>query len=386
MTVRGTPSVRLVEGPGLALRVAGLLVWLDRPEGADPEGLIRGLVVAAQGTPGQVPIDHLVGLLEEWPELSLAAVVIGTEFGRAWVCGRARVVLAGVSERVLAPAGPEPESSYFPLPRSGFRLGTDPAPAPATWTHLIEGAVPAAGIDVVWDPAPGSLAGSASGSASGSLAGSPAGSASGAAGAFGRSAADSGAGGAADPAAPGFEAVVLVNAPRPPAAKPLPTGSGARRAGGVTVAGLRCSQGHFNHPLAAHCAWCGIGMAQVSHVLVREPRPAVGVLIVDAQGTFTLDADYVLGREPRVREEVDGVGVREIVLGPDRSISRAHAAVRLRDWAVLVEDLGSALGTWVQQPGQGPFCIPSGQPVELAPGGVFFVGPHRLTFHSHFLG
>ncbi|WP_425307247.1 FHA domain-containing protein [Ammonicoccus fulvus] len=369
MSGRGTPSVRLVEGSGIALRVAGLVVWFARPEGADLEELVQGLVVAAQKTPGQVPVDHLATLAGEIPGLSLAAVAVGTDFGRAWVCGGARVTLAGVAEREIAATGAAPDSTYFPLPRSGLRLGG--TAEAAGWSHLVEGAVPAAGIEVVWkpaavvpgvdssSPAPGPTSAAESGKASG--AGSP------------------------SRRTPGFESVSLVNVQAPLAAAPLPVGSGATVDDAVVVAGLRCAQGHFNHPHAAHCAWCGIGMAQVSHVLVREPRPAVGVLILDAQATFTLDADYVLGRDPRVRSEVDGIRVRELVLGPDRSISRAHVAIRLRDWDVLVEDLTSAMGTWVQQPGQGPFQIPPGQPLALAPGGVVFVGPHRLTFHSHFL-
>lgn len=365
MNERGTPSVRLVEGSGIAVRVAGLVAWLARPEDTDIAGLVRGLVVAAQKTPGQVPVDHLAKLAEEIPALSLAAVALGTDFGRAWVCGDARVVLAGVAEREISATGPEPDSTYFPLPRSGLRLGaTDVA---AGWSHLVEGAVPAAGIEVVWQPTavvPGPVA-SVLPSSSGADRGGPAESRS--------------------RKTPGFEAVSLVDVGQPLEAAPLPIGNGPQADEDVVVSGLRCAQGHFNHPHAAHCAWCGIGMAQVSHVLVRAPRPAVGVLILDSQATFTLDADYVLGRDPRVWPEVDGIRVRELVLGPDRSISRAHVAVRLRDWEVQVEDLRSSMGTWVQQPGQGLFQIPAGQPLALAPGGVIFVGPHRLTFHSHFL-
>ena len=369
MSERGTPSVRLVEGSGVALRVAGLVVWFARPEGVDIGELVRGLVVAAHKTPGQVPVDHLVHLAGEIPGLSLAAVVLGTDFGRAWVCGDARVVLAGVAEREIAATGPDPEATYFPLPRSGLRLGAPDAPT--GWSHLVEGAVPAAGIDVVWkraevsEPEAHAPASPATSSPEESERGRAAASSS-------RVKRD-------------FEAVSLVNVQRPPVAAPLPVGQGSQARETATVAGLRCARGHFNHPHAAHCAWCGLGMAQVSHVLVREPRPAVGVLILDSQATFTLDADYVLGRDPRVLREVDGKRVRELVLGPDRSISRAHVAIRLRDWDVLVEDLRSAMGTWVQQPGQSPFHIAPGQPLALAPGGVVFVGPHRLTFHSHFL-
>lgn len=69
----------------------------------------------------------------------------------------------------------------------------------------------------------------------------------------------------------------------------------------------------------------------------------------------------------------------------DLTISRAHCAIRLRDWDVFAEHLSSGMGTWVQQPGQQPFRLSPGHPVVLAPGATVFVGPHRLSYHSHYL-
>lgn len=126
-------------------------------------------------------------------------------------------------------------------------------------------------------------------------------------------------------------------------------------------------------------------MIQASLVLVRESRPPLGVLIVDGQATFTLDANYVVGRAPHQLPEVDGVRVREIVLASDPSISRAHVAIRLMEWDVVAEDLRSGIGTWVQQPGGQPFPLQPGYPISLAPGAVLYLGQHRLTYHSHHL-
>ncbi len=197
-----------------------------------------------------------------------------------------------------------------------------------------------------------------------------------------------------------FESLSFVGAAAPgdaaePGRRPLPVETPGKRpnaeeAGSEDeiVEGLRCGRGHFNHPHAANCVWCGLGMVQVSHVLVRGVRPPLGVLVIDGQATFTLDADYVVGRQPRQDPEVDGDRVRELVLAdPDRAISRVHAAVRLREWDVVVEDRGSGNGTWVVAgDGLSPAVrVLPDQPQVLAPGDHVRIGPHRLTFHSHHL-
>ncbi len=208
--------------------------------------------------------------------------------------------------------------------------------------------------------------------------------------------------GRASPAAAGFTSVSLLapetlaappRAPLPVASPVVaepgtghPAGEPTEEEAGEVVEGLNCGRGHFNHPHAANCAWCGLGMLQVSHVLVRGPRPPLGVLVVDEQATFTLDADYVVGRRPSLDTSVDGVGVRELVLSdPDRSVSRVHAAIRLEGWDVVVEDRRSGNGTWVIGNAGPPERVPPDRPRVLRPGEHVHVGPHRLTFHSHHL-
>ncbi len=156
----------------------------------------------------------------------------------------------------------------------------------------------------------------------------------------------------------------------------------------VVLDGLNCARGHFNHPHAANCAWCGLGMAQVSHVLVRGKRPPLGVLVIDEQATFTLDADYIVGRQPSKDPSIDGVRVRELVLADaERQVSRVHATVRLQGWDVVVEDQGSGNGTYVVDPATGApaLQLPPHTPRVLGPGEHVHIGRHRLTFHSHHL-
>lgn len=379
------PAVRIAPGGGIALRTAGIVAWFPRvPKGSgaqslDATGVVRELVLAAGRADGGLPVDFLEGLHRRDPTLSVAVVSLVGEQGMAWVCGEAKLWIDG-PEQHLAVEGPAgvATTQVFALPRYAVRLG-DTRQA-AAWSHLVEGAVPAGGVAVLWEP--DAVSRLPEQRHEGLDGGVPLG--------IGT------AHGAEVPRSEGrFEAVPLLDAspeakpePLPVAGKPEPRAAkGVPEADSreVIVSGLRCSRGHFNHPLAANCAWCGIGMIQVSHVLVRRPRPPLGVLVVDGQATFTLDADYVIGREPHQRPEVDGERVREIVLASDPSISRAHLAIRLRDWDVLAEDLGSGIGSWLQQPRQHPFQLQPGHPVALAPGAVLFLGPHRLTYHSHHL-
>lgn len=190
-----------------------------------------------------------------------------------------------------------------------------------------------------------------------------------------------------------FESVVLGGAGASAGAEaehraPLDDRIEAEESAAPTVEGLKCSRGHFNHPLSANCAWCGIGMAQASHVLVSGERPPLGVLVVNGQATLTLDTGYVIGRQPALDDAVDGIMMRELALGDDqRSISRIHAHIRLEGWDVVVEDRGSGIGTWVL-PMDGPRVparVEPGRPRPLRSGDQVLIGPHQLTFHSHHL-
>ncbi len=206
-----------------------------------------------------------------------------------------------------------------------------------------------------------------------------------------------------------FESVLLTGPRRPPPAasqdrralpiatlRPSPTANtevdpSRRPVPGADVArvrGLKCGRGHFNHPHAANCAWCGLAMLQVSRVLVEGERPPLGVLVIDEEATFTLDADYVIGRQPGNDPEVNGDSVRQIVLDdPQRSVSRVHARVRLDGWDVVVADNGSANGTWVLRPdrAQWPERLPPHSRRPLRPGETLRIGSHALTFYSHHL-
>jgi len=153
----------------------------------------------------------------------------------------------------------------------------------------------------------------------------------------------------------------------------------------VIVDGIRCVRGHFNHPDARFCAVCGISFQQQTINRVQGPRPPLGVVVVDDGSAFSLDSDYVIGREPELDAEVAAERARPLVIADEqRSISRVHADLRLEGWDVMLSDRGSANGTFVYPPSATAWSqLPAGQPVTLAPGTRVAVGQRTFVYESH---
>lgn len=166
---------------------------------------------------------------------------------------------------------------------------------------------------------------------------------------------------------------------------PLPVTAQQNEQAEVQVLGISCSRGHFNDPASAYCASCGISLVHQTHNLVPGPRSALGVLVVDDGRVFTLNKDYVLGREPETADTVVQDKALPLSLDdPDRTLSRVHAAVTLHDWSVRVVDLGSANGTYVDKAGAGEWerLVPQ-EPTTLRPGASIRIGNRVLVFDSH---
>jgi hypothetical protein len=143
------------------------------------------------------------------------------------------------------------------------------------------------------------------------------------------------------------------------------------------VHGVRCVNGHFNHQGMLYCRACGIGMVQQSAVLVEGERPSLGVIVMADGSTFSLDDEYLLGREAS-----RDAGVRSIVVD-DRRVSRRHALLSLKGWDVIVTDLGSSNGTYVKNPGWPEWVRATPhQPVTLDPGGQIGIGGQVLVYES----
>jgi hypothetical protein len=188
-----------------------------------------------------------------------------------------------------------------------------------------------------------------------------------------------------------FTAVVLA-VPTPDAEEarePLPLAGEAphihEEPPGPRVRGVICSRGHFCDPSAPFCGVCGISMVQRTLNLVEGPRPPLGVIVFDDGTTFTLDSDYVLGREPENDPRVVSGDTRALAMDdPDRTVSRVHAGLVLDGWNVKAVDRGSANGTFLAGPGDDNWVplLPN-QPTTIKPGTRIRLGQRVFLYDSH---
>jgi FHA domain len=151
------------------------------------------------------------------------------------------------------------------------------------------------------------------------------------------------------------------------------------------VDGKHCVRNHFNHPLARYCVICGIDFHQQTVQVVKGQRPPLGILIFDDGAAFTLDADYIIGREPELDPDVVGRRARPLIVAdPQRHLGRVHADIQLQGWDVVITDRGSANGTFVFVPGSTGWAqLPARQPTLLAPGVHVALGSRTFVFESH---
>jgi FHA domain len=199
---------------------------------------------------------------------------------------------------------------------------------------------------------------------------------------------------AADPgqAGPPFESVLLVGEStdgmdRQPA---LPLESAvadarAQDAPRAVVTGVYCKNGHFDDPDARFCAVCGISMNQQTLVPRPGPRPPLGVLAFDDGSVFQLDSDYVVGRDPALSPAVAAGQARPLCVVDDAGIvSRAHAAIGLDGWRVVVTDLDSANGTRIRhREDEADQPLVPRVPADLRPGSHVDLGGCGFRYESH---
>ena len=152
----------------------------------------------------------------------------------------------------------------------------------------------------------------------------------------------------------------------------------------VHVEGILCSLMHLNDPRGLFCNVCGRSLVHVTQARVEGPRPSLGVLVLDDATVYSLDADYVIGREPERDEGVAAGRLRPLRLDEEDAVaSRVHAEIRLSGWDVLVEDRGSANGTYLAPPDTESWQpLTPRRPVALQPGSRLKVGERVLQFES----
>jgi pSer/pThr/pTyr-binding forkhead associated (FHA) protein len=108
------------------------------------------------------------------------------------------------------------------------------------------------------------------------------------------------------------------------------------------------------------------------------------LLVFDDGASFSLDHDYLLGRNPDVDERVREGVMRPLMIDDRRRlVSRAHLEITLQGWDVYITDTGTANGTYVQGSGaQAPSALVPGQPLRLAPGARVSLGNRSFVFES----
>jgi hypothetical protein len=172
------------------------------------------------------------------------------------------------------------------------------------------------------------------------------------------------------------------NAPRGPAAPRDRDDSPVIE--GPSTRGHLCSRGHLNDPRSHFCVLCGIRMNERTGELVFGPRPPLGLLVFDDGATYTVDAEYLVGRMPDVDERVRNGSLRSIVV-EDRSgaVSRVHAEVRVDGWDVMLVDSRSRNGTHIAGPGASAWTtVPAGRSHRLTPGTRVRLGSRTFLFES----
>ncbi len=153
---------------------------------------------------------------------------------------------------------------------------------------------------------------------------------------------------------------------------------------GPRTRGHLCSRGHLNDPRSHFCVLCGIRMDERTGELVFGARPPLGLLVFDDGATYTVDAEYLVGRMPDVDARVRNGSLRSIVV-EDRSgaISRVHAEVRVQGWDVMLVDSRSRNGTHIAEPGAtGWTPVPVGRSHRLTPGTRVRLGGRTFLFES----
>jgi hypothetical protein len=176
-----------------------------------------------------------------------------------------------------------------------------------------------------------------------------------------------------------------VAAPQAPAAPDVAPAAHEAADDSVQVLGVYCKNGHFDDPAARYCAICGISMAQQTLIPRLGPRPPLGVLVLDDGAIFSLDRDYVIGRDPdRDADVASGVARPLRIDDPHGQLSRVHLRIHLEGWQVEVVDLGSANGTGVWRPGDTQWTrVPPQTRIPIRPGTQVGFGRSQLRYESH---
>jgi hypothetical protein len=153
------------------------------------------------------------------------------------------------------------------------------------------------------------------------------------------------------------------------------------------VDGVLCARNHFNDPNVQYCRQCGISMVQLTQRIQKGPRPPLGVLLLDDGTGFTLDKDYVVGRDPVLDGDVAAGRARPLrIPDPGGTVSRLHLRISLIGWQVEVRDLNSSNGSVLNLPNGAERRLAPGDAVLIEPGTKISVGHRSIQYQSYRAG
>jgi hypothetical protein len=176
----------------------------------------------------------------------------------------------------------------------------------------------------------------------------------------------------------------LVEVDIPPAGT---EGTDPHAADQALVDGVLCVRNHFNDPSVQYCRQCGIAMVQQTQRVQKGSRPPLGVLLLDDGTGFTLDKDYVVGREPVLDGDVAVGRARPLrIPDPDGTVSRLHLRISLIGWQVEVQDLNSSNGSMLNLPSGAERRLAPGDSVVIEPGTKISVGHRSIQYQSYRAG
>lgn len=182
---------------------------------------------------------------------------------------------------------------------------------------------------------------------------------------------------------PGHEVAVEPD----PSGLEAPVGADLYVADPALVDGVLCARNHFNDPNVQYCRQCGIAMVQQTQRIQKGPRPPLGVLLLDDGTGFTLDKDYVVGREPVLDGDVAAGRARPLrIPDPGGTVSRLHLRISLIGWQVEVRDLNSSNGSVLQLPNGADQRLLPGDSMIIAPGTKIVIGHRNLQYQSYRAG
>lgn len=166
-----------------------------------------------------------------------------------------------------------------------------------------------------------------------------------------------------------------------------PVGQDLYVADPTLVDGVLCARNHFNDPDVQYCRQCGIAMVQLTQRIQKGPRPPLGVLLLDDGTGFTLDKDYVVGREPVLDGDVAAGRARPLrIPDPGGTVSRLHLRISLVGWQVEVRDINSSNGSVVHFPDGHEQRLLAGDSTLIPPGTKLAVGHRSLQYQSYRAG